>query len=96
MNKSYTCKMGKRCDLRFDTRKHMCQFCRFRRCLAVGMQIAAVTAVTPEGTPSTADTPLRRVMLCRKAIFVNRFRATAAVYGGQEVRSDVCQKALTE
>ncbi|KAH7723956.1 CRE-NHR-53 protein [Aphelenchoides avenae] len=84
MNKNYVCKARKNCALRFDAEKQMCKFCRFRKCLDVGMQISAVTAVCPERTPSYADNPLKRLILCRKAIFVSRHRATAIVYGGQE------------
>ncbi|KAH7708904.1 hypothetical protein AAVH_23842, partial [Aphelenchoides avenae] len=55
-----------------------------------------VTAVCPERTPSCADGPLRRIILCRKAIFVNRYRATALVYGGQENVVDIAYRPKTD
>lgn len=96
-NKTYSCVAGKNCVLRFDGVNRMCKYCRLRRCLDAGMQITAVTAATSAKVSTPTDTPLKRVAVARNAIFLNRYRATATVYGGQEnVPNASCGRASFE
>ncbi|KAH7718159.1 hypothetical protein AAVH_14362 [Aphelenchoides avenae] len=57
----------------------MCKYCRFRRCLAAGMEITAVVPKVPKAVVDDIESPLSRVVLCRKAVFLNRFRVMSSV-----------------
>ncbi|KAH7697921.1 zinc finger protein, partial [Aphelenchoides avenae] len=79
--KQYRCKYGRRClttSQRDITHKTICRYCRLQRCFEVGMQAVPVNV---KDDMQEADTPLGRIALDRKAIFLSRFRATHVVNG---------------
>ncbi|KAH7710739.1 zinc finger protein [Aphelenchoides avenae] len=86
-NKQYFCKKGKRCMVQGQVQKNnICKYCRFQTCVKVGMRLPKASNVpcTSVDQVSDNDSPVRRMILCRKAAFVNRARALARVYGGQK------------
>ncbi|KAI6229373.1 Nuclear receptor domain-containing protein [Aphelenchoides besseyi] len=81
--KSYQCTREKECDIRADEPRHQCRFCRFQRCIQMGMVISAVSIQRPEESTSTSDGFLQQLLHCRRAIYVNRYRSTLKAYAGQ-------------
>jgi hypothetical protein len=82
--KSYVCTREKECSIRSDEPRHQCRFCRFQRCVVMGMCISSVTIQPrPEEHASFIDNPLQQLLHCRRGMFVNRYRSTLKAYAGQ-------------
>ncbi|KAH7716993.1 hypothetical protein AAVH_15578 [Aphelenchoides avenae] len=86
-HKQYFCKKGKRCMTRGLLQKNnICKYCRFQKCVQVGMRLTTTHTCSKSRLEliRAADSPLQRLILCRKATFVNRMRELAKVFGGQQ------------
>ncbi|KAI1715196.1 zinc finger, c4 type (two domains) domain-containing protein [Ditylenchus destructor] len=90
--KSYICRRGKNCSVQGNEPRHMCRFCRFQRCIQSGMLISAVLAPLATDAPGSNESFLKRVVLARRANFVNRVRATVQAYGGYQNMPQMANK----
>ncbi|KAI6184847.1 Nuclear hormone receptor family member nhr-64 [Aphelenchoides bicaudatus] len=94
--RSYVCSRGKRCRVDFGGHKRTCRYCRFARCLSVGMNIGSVLtrhyedadplAITPSGSGNGGPgdlnfgTTLRQLVDAFGSTFVNRLHAKSKNY----------------
>ncbi|KAI6221461.1 Nuclear receptor domain-containing protein [Aphelenchoides fujianensis] len=86
-SRRYTCVKGKACSISYADARHICRYCRFERCIKLGMNIQSVfVRSTDEYRHFDADSPLRQILLAQRATFVNRYASLLKHYGNDPSR----------
>ncbi|CAD5221481.1 unnamed protein product [Bursaphelenchus okinawaensis] len=80
--KSYKCRKGNKCELRKVKGSSICKYCRFQKCLEIGMVMKAVEPKRIERAVENNPGVLSRLLRCRQAAFTDRYKSTIDVYGG--------------
>lgn len=95
--RQYYCK-GDSCDIQKIDKRYMCKFCRFRRCLSLGMNITSkfskllliLFLVVSSDYASTfcdseMDGPIKKVLTAQKRTFIQRFEEALKLTDGDLV-----------
>ncbi|CAD5227463.1 unnamed protein product [Bursaphelenchus xylophilus] len=80
--KSYKCRKGNKCELKKVKGSSICKYCRFQKCLEIGMIMKAVEPKRIERCVENLNGILGRLLRCRQAAFTDRYKSTIDVYGG--------------
>ncbi|KAI6230271.1 hypothetical protein M3Y99_00914600 [Aphelenchoides fujianensis] len=89
-SRSYVCPRGKNCRVDFGGHKRTCRYCRFQRCVAVGMSVhyvltkhhshQSVPAIIDPTPTDIEDVLFRRLTESFGGTFVHRFHAKSRAY----------------
>ncbi|KAI6176300.1 putative Nuclear hormone receptor,putative [Aphelenchoides bicaudatus] len=83
--KSYKCRRQNSCSLSKIKGKTICKYCRFKKCLDVGMVMRAVESKRSRTIEEKTDaSPLQALVRCLHSNFTIRHKATIDIYGGQK------------
>ncbi|KAI6238450.1 Nuclear receptor domain-containing protein [Aphelenchoides fujianensis] len=84
LKRQYTCSRNDDCNIRASRNSRtLCRFCRFMKCVQMGMEISAIVEREPdEFRCFSADSPIRKLLIAQRATFVNRYASQLRACAG--------------
>ncbi|KAI6240567.1 Nuclear receptor domain-containing protein [Aphelenchoides fujianensis] len=84
LKRQYTCSRNDDCNiLASRNSRTLCRFCRFMKCVQMGMEISAIVEREPdEFRCFSADSPIRKLLIAQRATFVNRYASQLRACAG--------------
>ncbi|KAI6227330.1 Nuclear hormone receptor family member nhr-6 [Aphelenchoides fujianensis] len=75
--KRYLCRQSADCNIEQAKHKRRCPYCRFERCVALGMDVSKILV----RLSNEAEKPLRQLIICRRANYTSRRKNSINLFG---------------